>query len=115
MRMGSKIYYDSVGGTVMGIVTDTDSKYDNVYKPIHYNQGSIECIDAMISAFGEERVANYCIGNVFKYIWRSELKNGIEDLNKALWYLNKAIYLKCKIGNEIDNENGNEIGNENEE
>lgn len=67
------------------------SPKSNVNHPEHYNQGNIECIDAMISAYGNEAVTNFCICNVFKYIWRFRAKNGQEDLNKAKWYLNKAI------------------------
>lgn len=69
---------------------------DNVNHPAHYNSGSIECIDAMISAYGEEVVANFCMCNAFKYIWRFNNKNGIEDVNKALWYLNKMKELQNK-------------------
>lgn len=61
----------------------------NVDHPSHYNQGGIECIDAMVSAFGKEKVADFCIINAFKYIWRYNHKNGQEDINKAYWYMNK--------------------------
>lgn len=61
-----------------------------VNHPSHYNQGGIECIDAMVSAFGTEAVSNFCIVNAFKYVWRSKLKNGTEDIDKAIWYLNKV-------------------------
>lgn len=64
---------------------------DNVNHPSHYNNGSIECIDAMLSAFGEEETLHFCKLNAFKYIWRAENKNGLEDLKKASWYLNKYI------------------------
>ena len=62
----------------------------NVNHPSHYNQGGIECIDAMVSAFGKEAVGNFCICNAFKYVWRAKQKNGEEDLDKAIWYLNKV-------------------------
>ena len=60
-----------------------------VNHPSHYNQGDVECIDAMKSAFGKEAVKDFCLCNAFKYIWRSRSKNGIEDIQKAKWYLNK--------------------------
>ncbi len=63
---------------------------DNVDHPSHYNQGGIECIDAMVSAFGKESVKHFCICNAFKYVWRADHKNGIEDIDKAIWYLNKV-------------------------
>lgn len=63
---------------------------DNVNHPNHYEgHTSIECIDAMILTFGVKRTAEYCVQNAYKYIWRHEYKNGIEDLKKAEWYLNK--------------------------
>lgn len=65
----------------------------NVDHPSHYNQGSIECIDAMVAAFGTEKTALWCKINAFKYLWRSDYKNGMEDLKKASWYINKAINL----------------------
>lgn len=66
---------------------------NNVNHPSHYNKGNIECIDAMISAYGKDTVSDFCICNAFKYIWRYKYKNGIEDLKKAQWYLNKVIEL----------------------
>lgn len=63
---------------------------DNVNHPRHYNQGGIECIDAMIAAFGLKATINFCKLNAFKYLWRSDHKNKTEDLQKANWYLNKA-------------------------
>lgn len=65
---------------------------DNVNHPSHYTQGKIECIDAIEEAtkglFGMSAV---CVANVIKYIWRYKFKNGIEDLKKARWYLDKLI------------------------
>jgi len=64
---------------------------DNVEHPAHYADScSIECIDAMVIAFGYEDTITYCIINAYKYIWRWKNKNGIEDLKKADWYLDKA-------------------------
>ena len=65
----------------------------NVNHPSHYNQGDIECIDAMIAAYGVEAVKTFCLLNSFKYLWRMEHKNGKEDLEKSLWYLNKRLEL----------------------
>lgn len=67
----------------------------NVDHPAHYNQGSIECIDAMIAAFGKDAVAEFCRCNAFKYIWRSSHKGKEEeDIEKAIWYENKFNELK---------------------
>lgn len=69
---------------------------DNVEHPTHYTGTSIECIDAMAETQGEEAVKNFCICNAFKYLWRHNKKNGIEDVKKALWYLNKFVELEEK-------------------
>jgi hypothetical protein len=63
---------------------------DNVNKPPHYNQSGIECIDAIQAATGDG-YEYYLQGNILKYLWRYRYKNGIEDLRKAQWYLNKLI------------------------
>lgn len=63
---------------------------DIVNKPPHY-EGSIECIAAIESSMSKESFRGYLKGNVQKYIWRYDRKNGLEDLQKAQWYLNKLI------------------------
>ena len=63
---------------------------DAVNHPEHYTQGGIECIDAEKAALGD-LFMGFLIGNVLKYLWRFRHKNGLEDLKKAKWYLEKAI------------------------
>lgn len=66
---------------------DEVPKPDMVNRPPHYNQGDIECIDAMIQVFGEAQVKVYCRINAFKYIWRHRFKDEeAENLAKANWY-----------------------------
>ncbi len=60
---------------------------DAVNHPSHYTQGGIECIKAIEASMTPKQFQGYCKGNVMKYIWRSENKNGIEDLKKAQVYL----------------------------
>lgn len=63
---------------------------DPVKKPPHYNQGDIECIDAIASALGPEKFAGYLHGNAIKYLWRCMYKdNPSQDLDKAMWYIVK--------------------------
>ena len=63
---------------------------DNI-NPSHYkSQCSLECIEAMQMAFGKEMVYGFCICNAWKYMWRYENKNGVEDIKKARWYVDKA-------------------------
>ena len=67
------------------------SQKSNVEHPAHYNSGSIECIDAMIAAFGKQEVISFCKLNAFKYLWRAAYKGKYkEDIEKAGWYIDKA-------------------------
>jgi hypothetical protein len=60
---------------------------DNVNQPAHYKVGGIETID-----FIEAKELDYHLGNAVKYISRANHKgNRREDLEKAQWYLNRAI------------------------
>ena len=64
------------------------SQEDMVNSPPHYSENEIECIDAMVAAFGLERVQDYAAIAAFKYIWRQNKKwNPAEDRDKALWYM----------------------------
>lgn len=63
---------------------------DNVSHPNHYNHGGLECFDALRAALGDKYMG-FLVGNVIKYCWRYEHKNGIEDLQKAKAYINEAI------------------------
>ena len=64
---------------------------DNVNRPAHYTQGGIECIDAIKAAMTPEAFRGFLKGNIQKYVWRYEKKNGLEDLKKARWYLDRLI------------------------
>lgn len=69
----------------------------NVDHPSHYNHGTIEAIDVI-----EDWNLGFNIGNAIKYIARSEYKgNEIEDLEKAVWYLNREIENK-KLKKELE-------------
>lgn len=67
---------------------------DNVNHPAHYETGKFECIEVMLETQGVEAVLNFCQCNAFKYLYRAKRKNGLEDMKKAVWYLNKYIELK---------------------
>ena len=83
-----------------------DSKYvekflkhneqDNVNHPAHYQSKSgLEAID-VIKAFTEDLVGieAVCTGNALKYLCRWKHKNGVEDLKKAKWYIQRLIDIK---------------------
>lgn len=59
---------------------------DSVDHPKHYNMhpSGVECITVT-------EYMNFNIGNAVKYLWRFEGKNGVEDLRKAAWYVNREI------------------------
>jgi len=65
---------------------------DNVNHPAHYQANGIETID-VIEAWTKDLdgIVAVCTANVIKYISRWHKKNGVEDLKKAQWYLNKLI------------------------
>lgn len=74
---------------------------ENVNHPTHYNQGGIECIDAMEAAVsGLDGTEALLTGQIIKYLWRWKHKNGIEDLQKAKWYLERLIAIQTKGGNQ---------------
>lgn len=61
--------------------------FDMVNHPPHYKAGGIETID-----FIEAKNLGYHLGNVVKYVSRADLKGAkLEDLQKAKWYLDRAI------------------------
>jgi hypothetical protein len=64
---------------------------DPVNHPEHYTSGNIECLDAIKSALGDN-YKYYVQGNLIKYVWRFDHKNGLQDLQKAQFYLNDLIH-----------------------
>lgn len=72
----------------------------DVSHPKHYNQGKIEVIE-----FIEDKNLGFHRGNAVKYIARAGIKDSskeIEDLEKAIWYLNREIELikSLQVGSE---------------
>lgn len=64
---------------------------DTVNHPSHYTSGGIECIEAIKASMTADGFADYCKGNIIKYIWRWRSKGGVEDLKKARVYLDWLI------------------------
>jgi len=65
---------------------DSPKAADNVNHPKHYTKhpSGIECIQIT-------EHMSFTLGNAVKYIWRADLKNGTEDLEKAVWYLKREL------------------------
>jgi len=62
---------------------------DVVNHPKHYTAGGIECIDYINAC-----KFDYLEGNIVKYVTRYKYKNGVEDLKKAQFYLDRLIKAK---------------------
>lgn len=73
---------------------------DPVNHPSHYETGKFECIDVMVETMGIDATMEFCVCNAFKYLYRHKRKNGIQDLEKAKWYIEKYIDLQS-----VKNEN----------
>jgi len=79
-----------------------DQLLNNIYNqdninPTHYKQGEIEVIDFIL-----DQNMDYLTANVQKYISRWKFKDGIDDLRKARWFLDKLIEQQMK-NSVIDN------------
>ena len=71
---------------------EAKTETDSVNHPKHYNIGKIEVIEVI-----EDWSLGYHRGIVVKYVARAGVKNpdkDIEDLEKAMWYLNRYIELR---------------------
>ena len=64
---------------------------DIVNHPQHYTHGGIETIDYLQAKMTKEQFEGYLLGNILKYVSRYSHKNGVEDLQKAEWYIDKLI------------------------
>jgi len=78
---------------------EAEENKDMVNSPAHYNKAGIETIDIIQSVTGDG-FETYLQGNILKYMCRYKYKNGVEDLEKARWYLNRLI--ETKVGEEYN-------------
>ena len=79
----------------------SELKNDPVSHPGHYTDGAIEVIEYI-----EDKKFGYHLGNAVKYISRAGKKDPskeIEDLQKAVWYINRHIEnLQMKMEEELN-------------
>lgn len=71
---------------------EEEEEAHNAVSPSHYKYGDIEVIDyidQVCRLYGGEQA--FYVANAIKYVSRSPLKNGVEDLRKARWYLDRLI------------------------
>ena len=87
-----QVYKNSEARLDGGHLKKSGETPDMVEHPRHYTQGGIECIDALKAAtVGKRGIEAVCVANVIKYLWRYEEKNGIEDVRKAKWYIERLL------------------------
>lgn len=86
--------YNFYIGTDVEILKDseTETTSDPVNHPSHYTQGKYEVIEVIEDATKNlTGIKAVCLANVLKYVLRFQYKNGLQDLKKANWYLNRLI------------------------
>lgn len=65
--------------------------HDPVNSPSHYTKGGIEPLEYIQAKLTAEQYDGYLIGNILKYVSRWQHKNGVEDLKKAAFHLDRLI------------------------
>lgn len=87
---------DNIGKLEEVIIKEVEKEFDPVNNPSHYTDSKIDVIDYI-----EDKKLGFCLGNAIKYISRAGKKKSqgktfiekeIEDLKKAIWYINRRIY-----------------------
>ena len=64
--------------------------------PAHYRKGGLEVIDILEAKLTPEEFKGVCKGFAIKYILRADMKNGTEDYEKALWYIDRLVKYQKK-------------------
>ena len=65
---------------------------DEITKPKHYTQGSVECLDAIDSMLEENSGIDFYRTQIVKYMWRLRDKGSpLKDTKKAKFYLERLI------------------------
>lgn len=67
------------------------TKSSKVNHPLHYNSLKKETIDILYDFLSDEEYKGFLKGNILKYMHRYQFKNGVEDLEKAKWYLEELL------------------------
>ena len=80
MANGENSWFDTIG---------SKDCQDMVNHPSHYERYNMETIEAIKGQSTPDEYRGFLKGNVLKYLARYRGKNGIEDLNKAEWYLHR--------------------------
>jgi len=70
---------------------------DNI-NPNYYKLKAIETIEAIRSQLTDDEFRGYLKGQIWKYLSRHRQKNGVEDLQKAKWYMDYLVKFEQEIG-----------------
>lgn len=72
---------------------------ENINHPFHYNTNEYKCkkCNHPIECLDITKEMNFVEGNIFKYLWRWKDKNGVEDLRKAMFYLDYLIQKNIEL------------------
>ena len=79
---------------VLWVKEKKDSAVDNINNPLHYHKNGIDVIGFAEAQFSKEEQKGFHRINAIKYITRYDRKNGVEDLNKAKFYIDKLIEME---------------------
>ena len=102
-----------VKSSAVRVDLDRLDKGDDVNHPAHYNNGEIECIDAIEAMLTSEEFIGYLRGNSLKYRWRFRYKKQpVKDMMKAGWYEERLLqfYKKSEYLTEKTSEHRQENG-----
>jgi hypothetical protein len=83
---------------------------DVINKPSHYHQNGIDVIKFAELQFPKEQLKGFFRINALKYLTRFERKNGVEDLKKCVFYLEKLLEMEGRQDGS-ENKNSNPIKN----
>lgn len=79
----------------------TNKKHDAINSPSHYTSLPAKCeCGRGIECIQVTEHFSFSRGNALKYLWRADHKNGLEDLRKARWYIDREIQRLEQQGNE---------------
>lgn len=95
IRDAMRAFVTDAPGAIAGDFSPEAWGEDVVREPSHYKVDGMECID-----FAAKMTFAY--GNAFKYVWRYQFKNGLEDLEKAKRYLEIARDQGHEISPQLD-------------
>lgn len=85
-------YWDKLNEAFEDYMNGENQQSDLVNHPPHYQGDKFECIDVIAEVTKDLKdIEAVCTANAIKYLWRWKKKNGKQDIEKAIWYLNHLL------------------------